>query len=127
MHNGYDDSDDASTEDLLKRKRAWADLEREQEEVKRNIKSILKTAPESRVMDDPIMAERVRGVRYAPQAYQENEERTETKKMKEQLKKEESKNNNVVDNSVSHSSSFNTHQKRQWTAENATINNTANT
>jgi hypothetical protein len=109
MHNGYDDSDDASTEDLLKRKRAWADLEREQEEVKRNIKSILKTAPESRVMDDPIMAERVRGVRYAPQAYQENEERTETKKMKEQLKKEESKNNNIVDNSVSHSSSFNTH------------------
>jgi hypothetical protein len=84
-HNNYDDSDDATNEDLLKRKRAWADLEREQEEVKRNIKSILKTAPESRAMDDPIMAERVRGVRYAPQGYQENEERQhpEIKKMKE--------------------------------------------
>lgn len=36
-------------------------------------------------MDDPIMAKRVRGVRYAPQGYQENEERQhpETKKMKE--------------------------------------------
>ncbi len=65
---GYD-SDQAQNEDLLKRKRAWAELEREQDEVKRNIKSILKTAPESRVMDDPIMAERVRGVRYAPQSY----------------------------------------------------------
>jgi hypothetical protein len=50
----------------LKRKRAWAELEREQDEVKRNIKSILKTAPESRVMEDPILAERVRGVRYSP-------------------------------------------------------------
>ena len=106
---GYDESDDASNEDLLKRKRAWADLEREQEEVKRNIKSILKTAPESRVMDDPIMADRVRGVRYAPQSYQENEEKPEAKRLKEALKKEESKANAIVDNSVSHSSSFNTH------------------
>lgn len=35
--------------------------------------------------------------------------------MKEQLKKEEK-----MDQSVSHSSSMNTHQKRQWTTENAT-------
>jgi hypothetical protein len=111
---GYD-SDQAQNEDLLKRKRAWAELEREQDEVKRNIKSILKTAPESRVMDDPIMAERVRGVRYAPQSYQDNEDKGEKAKLKEQLKKEEK-----IDNSVSHSSSMNTHQKRQWTAENAT-------
>ena len=59
-----DESD--SHEELVKRKRAWAELEREQDEVKRNIKSILKTAPESRVMDDPILADRVRGVRYEP-------------------------------------------------------------
>ena len=44
----------------MKRRRAWAELEREQDEVKRNIKSILKTAPETRVMEDPILAERVR-------------------------------------------------------------------
>jgi hypothetical protein len=79
---GYD-SDQAQNEDLLKRKRAWAELEREQDEVKRNIKSILKTAPESRVMDDPIMADRVRGVRYAPQSYQDNEEKGEKSKLKE--------------------------------------------
>jgi hypothetical protein len=65
----------------LKRKRAWAELEREQDEVKMNIKSILKTAPESRAMDDTIMAERVRGVRYAPQSY--NTEGQDTGKLKE--------------------------------------------
>lgn len=74
----YEDDEDQgnysdSNDDLLKRKRAWADLEREQDEVKRNIKSILKTAPESRVMDDPILADRVRGVRYAPQQYDHEE------------------------------------------------------
>ncbi len=80
-----------SNEDLLKRKRAWAELEREQDEVKRNIKSILKTAPESRVMEDPILADRVRGVRYAPQQY-DHEERVnqgERRASKEALRKEE--------------------------------------
>ena len=56
---------------MIKRKRAWAELEREQDEVKRSIKSILKTAPESRVMEDPILAERVR---YEPRRY-DNEEK----------------------------------------------------
>lgn len=55
-------------------------------------------------MDDPIMADRVRGVRYAPQSYQDNEEKGEKAKLKEQLKKEEK-----MDQSVSHSSSMNTH------------------
>lgn len=65
------DIDDADTESdaILERKRAWAELEREQEEVKRNIKSLLKTAPESRVMDGPILADRVRSVRYDPVIY----------------------------------------------------------
>lgn len=76
----------------MKRRRAWAELEREQDEVKRNIKSILKTAPESRVMEDPIIAERVRGVRYSPQKY-DNEVHVDKKTaaLKEELKKEERK------------------------------------
>jgi hypothetical protein len=58
----FSDSDDGNGE-LIKRKQAWAELEREQDEVKRSIKSILKTAPESRVMEDPILAERVRSAK----------------------------------------------------------------
>lgn len=54
----------------MERKKAWAELEREEDEVKRSIKSILKAAPESRVMEDPIKADRVRGVRYEPQKYE---------------------------------------------------------
>ena len=54
LSGGEDDE-----EEMVQRKRAWAELEREQDEVKRNIKSILKTAPESRVMDDPILAPRM--------------------------------------------------------------------
>lgn len=48
------------SEEILKRKKAWAELEREQEEIKQNIKSMMKTKPESRAMDEPIMAERVK-------------------------------------------------------------------
>mmetsp|Transcript_35794 Transcript_35794/g.34822 ORF Transcript_35794/g.34822 Transcript_35794/m.34822 type:complete len:195 (+) Transcript_35794:342-926(+) len=51
-----DDSDD----ELAKRKRAQADLEREEAELKRNIKSLMRVAPESRVLEDPVMADRVR-------------------------------------------------------------------
>jgi hypothetical protein len=57
----------------LQRKKAWADLEREQEEIKRNIKSLMKTAPETRVIDDPMLAERVRNVRYEPTTYNHEE------------------------------------------------------
>ena len=87
-----DDSEEAQSEELLKRRRAWAELEREQDEVKRNIKSILKTAPESRVMDDPILAERVKP---QPQKY-DSEDRVKgadrkAAAMKEELKREEKK------------------------------------
>lgn len=46
-------------EEILERKKAWADLEREQQEVKRDIKSLMKLEPASRLIDDPALAERV--------------------------------------------------------------------
>jgi hypothetical protein len=42
--------------EILDRKKAWAELEREQTEVKRNIKSLMKFEPGSRVIDDPALA-----------------------------------------------------------------------
>ena len=50
----------------MERKKAWAELEREQNEVKRNIKSLMRFEPGTRVIDDPGLAERVTGVRMAP-------------------------------------------------------------
>lgn len=47
-------------EEILERKKAWADLEREQTEVKRDIKSLMKTEPASRILiEDPALADRV--------------------------------------------------------------------
>jgi len=47
-------------EEILERKKAWADLEREQTEVKRDIKSLMKTELASRILiDDPALADRV--------------------------------------------------------------------
>lgn len=40
----------------------------------------MKMAPESRAIEDPMLAERVRGVRYEPQKYNENEEKEREKK-----------------------------------------------
>lgn len=64
-----DADEDSENEGILKRKQAWAELEREQEEIKRNIKSLMKTDPESRAIDNPMLAERVRNVRYEPAQY----------------------------------------------------------
>lgn len=88
--SGVEDDHDSDNEELLKRKKAWAELEREQEEVKRNIKSIMKTAPEARVIDDPMLADRVRNVRYEPQKYDYEEKIYQDKKttaLKEEMKK----------------------------------------
>ena len=71
----------------MKRKKVWAELEREQDEIKRNIKSLMKTAPESRVIDDPMLADRVRNVRYEPVNYN-HEEMIYADKKKEKLKGE---------------------------------------
>lgn len=47
-------------EEILERKKAWADLEREQQEVKRDIKSLMKAEVTSMTMiDDTTLAERV--------------------------------------------------------------------
>ena len=50
-------------EEILERKKAWAELEREQTEIKRNIKSLMKLEPSTRAIDDPSLADRVTGVR----------------------------------------------------------------
>jgi hypothetical protein len=39
----------------------------------------MKTAPESRIMDDPLLADRVRSVRYEPTSYNK-EEKTKLEK-----------------------------------------------
>jgi len=56
----------AESEEILERKKAWAELDREQNEVKRNIKALMKFEPGTRVIDDPSLADRVTGVRLAP-------------------------------------------------------------
>jgi hypothetical protein len=44
----------------LERKKAWAELDREQQEVKRDIKSLMKNEPASRILtEDPALAERI--------------------------------------------------------------------
>lgn len=56
-------------EEILERKKAWADLEREQTEVKRDIKSLMKAEPASRILvDNPALADRVNSTRLNPTA-----------------------------------------------------------
>jgi hypothetical protein len=43
-----------------------AELERDEAEVRRNVKSLMRMTPESRVLEDPVIAERVRNTRYEP-------------------------------------------------------------
>lgn len=69
--------------EILDRKKAWADLEREQTEVKRNIKSLMKFEPGSRVIDDPALASRVSNVRMNPQTYDTAEDAVFEKQMNE--------------------------------------------
>ena len=67
-------------EEILERKKAWAELEREQNDVKRNIKSLMRFEPGTRVIDDPAMADRVSGVRMAPATSYETAEDLATMK-----------------------------------------------
>ena len=53
------DVDNDTTDQLFQRKKAWAELEREQEDVKSNIKTLMRRAPESNEIDNPLLAERV--------------------------------------------------------------------
>ena len=72
-YNGGDDSE-FSDDELQRRKKAQAELEREEAEVKRNIKSLMRKAPESLVLEDPLIADRVRNTRYEPQRYNADHE-----------------------------------------------------
>ena len=94
-HHFYPKSEyeeESENDEILERKKAWAQLEREQAEVKRNIKSLMKMAPESRIMDEPMLADRVRNVRYEPAQYNyEEEEQVEKKATKTTKQKEEKK------------------------------------
>lgn len=58
----------------MERKKAWADLEREQKEVKNNIKALMRFEPGTRLIDDPSLADRVSNVRMAPQSYETAED-----------------------------------------------------
>ena len=53
------DIDNDTNDQLFQRKKAWADLEREQDEVKGSIKTLMRRAPESTEIDNPLLAERV--------------------------------------------------------------------
>lgn len=75
----------AEGEDILERKKAWAELEREQNEVKRNIKSLMRFEPGTRVIDDPSLAERVSSVRMVPQKYETAEDLATEKRMESQF------------------------------------------
>lgn len=52
-------SDDLGEDSLNERKRAWEELDRESEEVKRKIRSHMRQQPESLVIDNPLQANRV--------------------------------------------------------------------
>lgn len=53
------DVDNDVGDEIFARKKAWAELEREQDEVKSNIKSLMRKAPESVEMDNPLLAGRM--------------------------------------------------------------------
>ena len=62
---------------------AWAELEREENENKRQMKSLMKLEPSTRVIDDPMMADRVSGVRMQPQQYNTVEDMATEKRMRD--------------------------------------------
>jgi len=72
-------------DEILERKKAWAELEREQAEVKRNIKSMMRTEPASLVIDDPSVADRVSNIRMQPQKYDTVEDQATEKRMRDQI------------------------------------------
>ena len=78
IDGGVSAVDDA---ELIERKKAQADLEREHGEVKRNIKSLMRLEPGSRVIDDPALADRVSGTRLHPQKYETAEDIATEKRM----------------------------------------------
>ena len=74
----------------MRRKMAWAELEREHEDAKRGIRSLMKMDPESRVTENPMLAERVRTAAYDPVRFDEPERATKAPKYEEPSRKKES-------------------------------------
>lgn len=68
---------------MYNRKKAWAELEREQDEVKHNIKSLMRRAPESTEIDNPLFADRIS--KKEPQSYRVPQDVILETKHKEQL------------------------------------------
>ena len=75
----------AESEEILERKKAWAELEREQNDVRRNIKSLMKFEPSTRVIDEPSLAERITNVRQQPMSYETAEDLATEKRMQSQF------------------------------------------
>lgn len=48
--------DNDTNEEIFNRKKAWAELEREQDEVRSNIRSMMRKAPESNEIENPLLA-----------------------------------------------------------------------
>ena len=121
MYEGIGDGDE-----ILERKKAWAELEREQSEVKRNIKALMRLEPGTMVIDDPSIADRVSGVRMHPQKYETAEDRATEQRMISQIStnkaaspaqpaakpKTEATRSEPKQTQAQHPSS----QKRQWLA-----------
>lgn len=53
------DVDHDTNEEIFSRKKAWAELEREQEAVRSNIRTLMRKAPESTEMENPLLAMRI--------------------------------------------------------------------
>lgn len=80
----YKSSQVGQSDEILERKKAWAELEREQSEVKRDIKSLMRLEPSSRVLDDPALAGRVGGPKSYDKAASPVEERRAEPQQKRQ-------------------------------------------
>jgi hypothetical protein len=108
---------------MLERQRAWDDLERESEEVKRKIRSHMRMQPESLVIENPMLANRV-SQQYEPKKFEKEFCSTGDAKMREALRKSEG---NPMPTQSSHESipkhrdsSNDTTSKRKWTTDQAT-------
>ena len=118
VYNHYDDDSV-----IKERKRVFAELEHEQTEIKRDIKSLMKTEATSRILEDPGLAGRVSNVRGQPGSYETAQDKATEKRMAEEVtfkaaspamdKPKEAFNANK---SHSTSSNKNVGQKRQWLA-----------
>jgi hypothetical protein len=53
------DLDEDVNEEILRRKQAWAELEKEHDDLKDNMKHMMRKAPEGTEIDNPLRAERV--------------------------------------------------------------------